>query len=849
MKGHLSLVFIAVSCGLVRSQSTAGTWGQCGGNGWTGPTTCTTGTVCTYLNDWYYQCLPGTQSSTTTSIRPSSTSTTTSTRPSSTSTTTSSTSTSRSSSQSTSTRTSTSTRSSSTTVSTTTTTSSTTSSSSPTGSLSPAWQTAYTKAKAAVAKLSLSEKVSLGTGVQWQRGHCVGNTAAISTINFPGLCLQDGPLGIRFADLVSVFPAGINAAATFNRDLIQQRGAALGAEFKAKGINVALGPAMNIARIPAAGRNWEGFGGDPYLNGEAAFQTIVGIQSNGVQACAKHYINNEQEKNRGSASSEVDDRTEHEIYALPFLQSVRANVASVMCSYNKINGTYACGNDKTLNQILKTEFAFPGYVMSDWWAQMDVGSVTKGLDMSMPGDTAYNSGQTYFGQTLVTQVQNGNVPQSRIDDLATRILASWYYLGQDSGYPAVNFDSWSSSSSANQHVNVQGDHKTLIRKIAAASTVLLKNSKNLLPFNRPSSLAIIGSHAAPNPSGINSCSDRGCNTGVLAQGWGSGTAEYPYLSDPTSAIRTQATSDGTSITTSTSDTDTTAAANAARGKSAAIVFVTADSGEEYITVEGNKGDRNDLNLWHNGNSLISAVAAVNPNTVVVVQTVGQVLMEAWVDHPNVTSIVWSGLSGQEAGNALVDILYGVVNPSGRLPYTIAKSASDYPASISSASSIPYSEGLLVDYRWFDAKNIAPRYEFGFGLSYTTFSYASLSVSGSIGTGSTPSGPGTSVSSYLHDKVITVSFTLTNTGSRAGTEIAQLYISPPSSAGSPPYLLKGFESVYLAAGASTTVTIQLSRFDFSIWSSAQQKFVVPGGTHGITVGPSSRIRSLTGSLVV
>ncbi|KAG8834777.1 hypothetical protein FRC18_001522, partial [Serendipita sp. 400] len=164
-------------------------------------------------------------------------------------------------------------------------------------------------------------------------------------------------------------------------------------------------------------------------------------------------------------------------------------------------------------------------------------------------------------------------------DLATRILASWYYLGQDSGYPAVNFDSWSSSSSANQHVNVQGDHKTLIRKIAAASTVLLKNSKNLLPFNRPSSLAIIGSHAAPNPSGINSCSDRGCNTGVLAQGWGSGTAEYPYLSDPTSAIRTQATSDGTSITTSTSDTDTTAAANAARGKSAAIVFVTADSGE------------------------------------------------------------------------------------------------------------------------------------------------------------------------------------------------------------------------------------------------------------------------------
>ncbi|KAG8810290.1 hypothetical protein FRC17_002991 [Serendipita sp. 399] len=483
---------------------------------------------------------------------------------------------------------------------------------------------------------------------------------------------------------------------------------------------------------------------------------------------------------------------------------------------------------------------------------MDVGSVTKGLDMSMPGDTTANSGQTYFGQTLVQQVQNGNVPQSRIDDLATRILASYYYLGQDSGYPSVNFNSWQSGGGS--HVNVQGDHKnsdenSLIRQIAAASIVLLKNSKNLLPFNRPSSLAIIGSHAANNPSGINACTDRGCNTGTLAQGWGSGTAQYPYLSEPLSSIRTKATADGTSITTSSSDTDTTGAANAARGKSAAIVFVTADSGEEYITVEGNKGDRNDLNLWHSGNALIAAVAAVNSNTVVVVHTVGQVLVEAWADHPNVTAILWAGLGGQEIGNALVDVLYGAVNPSGRLPYTVAKSASDYPASISSSSNIAYSEGLLVDYRWFDSRSITPRYEFGFGLSYTTFSYASLSITGSIGSGSAPSGPGTSVSPWLHEKVITVSFTLSNTGSRDGTEIPQVYISPPSSAGSPPYLLKGFESVSLGAGQSKTVTIQLARFDFSIWSSAQQKFVVPSGTHGITVGPSSRIRSLTGSLVV
>lgn len=315
-----------------------------------------------------------------------------------------------------------------------------------------------------------------------------------------------------------------------------------------------------------------------------------------------------------------------------------------------------------------------------------------------------------------------------------------------------------------------------------------------------------------------------------------------------SALKARASTDGTTITSSSSDTDTNAAANAARGKAAAIVFVTADSGEEYITVEGNKGDRNNLDLWHSGDALITAVANVNSNTIVVVHSVGQVNMEKWVSHANVTAILWAGLGGQEAGNACVDILYGTVNPSGRLPYTIAKQTTDYGATIGSGT-INYSEGLNVDYRWFDSKNITPRFEFGFGLSYTTFSYASLAITGSIGSGTTPSGPGTSVSSYLHTKVVTVTFTLSNTGSRAGIEIPQLYISPPASAGSPPYLLKGFDSVSLAAGASTTVTIQLSRFDFSVWDSASQRYIVPSGTHGITVGPSSRIRSLTGSLVV
>ncbi|KAJ8084260.1 hypothetical protein PM082_003028 [Marasmius tenuissimus] len=195
------------------------------------------------------------------------------------------------------------------------------------------WAAAYTKAKAAVAKLSLKDKVNLGTGVGWMKGHCVGNTPAISSINFPGLCLQDSPLGVRFADLVSAFPAAINAAATFNRTLIRQRGAAMGQEFRGKGINVALGPMMNIARAPAGGRNWEGFGGDPYLSGEGAYETIMGIQSQGVQACAKHYINNEQEHARESSSSVVDDRLLNSRFqALPSSYAVFKQMSHRSCA-------------------------------------------------------------------------------------------------------------------------------------------------------------------------------------------------------------------------------------------------------------------------------------------------------------------------------------------------------------------------------------------------------------------------------------------------------------------------------------------------------------------------------------
>ncbi|KAA1468626.1 glycoside hydrolase family 3 protein [Dentipellis sp. KUC8613] len=791
-------------------------YGQCGGIGWTGATTCVSGWVCQEQNDYYWQCLPGSSSSSSSHSSSSTSHSSTSGAPSSTS------------------------------------SAPPGQTSVPPANISPEWKAAYAKAQTAVTKLSLQDKVNLGTGVQWQKGNCVGNTPAISSINFPGLCLEDSPLGVRYADFVSAFPPGINIAATFNRTLMRQRGEALGAEFRGKGVHVALGPDMNLMRAPAAGRNWEGFGGDPYLSGEGAFETVTGIQSAGVQACAKHYINNEQEHSRDSSSSNVDDRYQHELYLHPFLKSVQANVASVMCSYNQINGSFSCENDGTLNGLLKTELGFQGYVTSDWWATHSTSpAVNNGLDMTMPGDTATNSGVSYFGPALVSAVQSGAVPESRIDDMATRILAAWYLLGQDSGFPAVNFDAWNLNAPVNTHVNVQGDHASLIRTIGAASTVLLKN-EGALPLKAPKTIGIVGNGAGPDSKGPNGYTDRGGDDGVLAMGWGSGTDDFPYLITPVDAITNRSKTDGTTVSSSLSDTDLTSAAKVATGKDVAFVFITADSGEGYITVEGNAGDRNDLNAWHSGDALVKQVASVNKNTIVVVNSVGPIVTEAWIDHPNVTALVWSGLPGQEAGNSLVDVLYGTYNPSGRLPYTIGKSVTDYSAQVlyvSNAGIVPinYTEGIFIDYRHFDAAGIEPRFEFGFGLSYTTFDYSGLTVTGSVGTGTPPSGPGSSLDPWLHDSVITVSFSLKNNGTVAGHESPQLYTSPPTSANAAPFNLKGFDNIFLEPGQSQVVSFNLSRYDLSFWNVANQRWEIPAGSTGVSVGASSRDLRLNGAI--
>ncbi|KAG5650462.1 hypothetical protein H0H81_012173 [Sphagnurus paluster] len=663
----------------------------------------------------------------------------------------------------------------------------------------PAWAAAYAKAQAKIANFSLDEKPH--TIPTMNKGN-IPSIQPIGGRGWPGLCLQDAPLGVRLADYVTSFPTGVNAAATFNRRLMRLRGLFMGREHVGKGVNVALGPMMNMGRVAEGGRNWEGFGADPYLTGEAAYETILGMQEAGVQACAKHLVNNEQEHKRTQSTSDVDDRTQHEIYTHPFLRSVMAGVASMMCSYNLVNGTYACENDKVMNDIVKREYGFQGYIMSDWQATHSTLSAITGLDMTMPGDVTFNSGTTYFGSNLTQYVLNGTIPESRVDDMATRILAGWYLLGQDApGYPKPNFDAFRpDNEDTNERVDVQADHYKLVREIGAASTVLLKNVNNALPLKKPRSIVLIGSDAGPGRIGPNQFSDQGGNDGVLAMGWGSGTTNLTYLVTPLDAIQRRAREDRTSVSWFLDDFNLARAGNIAIRKSAALVFINSNSGEGYITVDGNEGDRTIIRKQH------------------------------------APQVLWAGAPGQEAGNSITDVLYGLWNPSGRLPYTIAKQPSDYSAQLvlgggpNDILSIPYTEGNLLIGK----------------LGNPDGTQIDLQEAWDAGQAS-PVGQGSSTALWLHRPAYCVTFDVTNTGSVYGGEIPQLYLNMPASSGEPPSLLKGFTNVEIAPGQTATVTINLSRYDLSIWDTVAQGWRKPEGTIKVTIGASSRDARLHGKI--
>ncbi|PVH85109.1 glycoside hydrolase family 3 protein [Cadophora sp. DSE1049] len=794
----------------------------------------------------------------------------------------------------------------------------------PKGGWIPSWSASYAKAQLVVANMTLAEKVNLTTGTGLLMGRCIGNTGSALRFGIPSLCLQDSALGIAATDNITAFPAGITVGATWNKALAYARGAAIGAEARGKGVNIQLGPAVGpLGRKPRGGRNWEGFGADPVLQSWGGVETIKGIQDMGVIATIKHFIANEQEAYRmdipphglmKALSSNLDDRTLHELYAWPFADGIRAGVGAIMTAYNDVNGSASSQNSKMMNGILKDEMGFQGLIMSDWLAQIGgVSSALAGLDMAMPGDGSVPLfGVAYWGYELSTAVLNGTVPLERLNDMVTRIVATWYQLGQDDeSFPEPNFSANTADASGpcypgalfsptcvvNEYVNVQANHATVAREVAREAITVLKNDNKTLPLSSKSVLKVFGTDAQKNPDGINSCNQRSCNKGTLGMGWGSGTANYPYMDDPITAIKLKA------ANVTYYNTDSFPSGITAVTGDVAMVFISSDSGENQYTVEGNDGDRKSSGLfaWHNGDDLVKAAAAKYATVIVVVHTVGPILVENWVDLPSVKAVVFAHLPGQEAGNSLTDILFGDYSPSGHLPYSIPKAESDYPSSVSLMGfqffqvQDTFSEGLYIDYRYLNKHSIAPRYAFGHGLSYTTFSKTSATVTAgksmtSVPPARSPKGSAPAYSEaipspaevawptgfdkiwrYLYpyldnpqditstkaftypvgyqatpqpdpvaggdqggnpalwDVMFTISVKVTNTGTVAGKEVVMVYVQYPSDNpwDTPIIQLRAFEkTATLAAGASATATLEITRRDLSIWDVVSQNWILP-----------------------
>ncbi|KAF2797969.1 glycoside hydrolase family 3 protein [Melanomma pulvis-pyrius CBS 109.77] len=739
------------------------------------------------------------------------------------------------------------------------------------------WEAALARAQAFVAQLTLEEKADMVTG---QPGPCVGNIVAVPRLGFQGLCLQDGPLAIRVADYASTFSAGVSAAATWDKAIMYERGMAMGEEFKAKGAHIALAPVCGpLGRSAYSGRNWEGFSPDPYLTGVAMEETITGLQDAGVQATAKHFIGNEQETQRNptydpngtltdviqeAISANIDDRTIHELYLWPFANAVHAKVSSVMCSYQRLNGSYACENSKVQNGLLKEELGFQGYVMSDWGGtHSGVASIEGGLDMDMPGGIGtyglYPQSGSFFGGNVTSAVNNGTVPISRIDDMIVRIMTPYYWLGQDQNFPTVDpsgadLNTFSPRKTWLREFNLTGpssrdvrdNHGELIRKHGAAGTVLLKNTNGALPLKAPKSIAVFGNDAGDDTQGFYNQVD--FEYGTLTAGGGSGTGRLTYLITPLAAIKERAAKDNAlvqqwlnnTLIINSNITDLWIPAL----PEVCIVFLKTWAEEA--------ADRQHLSVDWDGNEVVQSVAKDCNNTIVVTHSSG-INTLPFADHPNVTAILAAHYPGQESGYSIVDLLYGDVNPSGKLPYTIALNGTDYNAPPTTAVNTTgkddwqswFEEKLEIDYRYFDAQNISVRYEFGFGLSYTTFEIANLQAAPiddaiTSAAAEQPTAPGGNPE--LWASVYNVTLSLTNTGDVDGATVPQLYVSFPTDttpAGTPPKQLRGFEKVHLTVGECQTVVFELMRRDLSYWDIISQQWLIPEGEFTLSAGFSSR----------
>ena len=648
--------------------------------------------------------------------------------------------------------------------------------------------------KALISQMTLEEKAGLCSGLDFW------HTKPVERLGVPPVMVSDGPHGLRKQDQQAdhlgmnesiqavCMPAACATAASFDRELIGEMGRAIGRSCQHEQLSVVLGPAVNIKRSPLCGRNFEYFSEDPYLAGEMSASFIAGVQSQNVGTSIKHFAANSQEHRRMSSSSNIDERTLREIYLPAFETSVKeAQPWTVMCSYNRLNGTYASENPWLLTQVLRDEWGFEGYVMSDWGAVSNrVAGLAAGLDLEMPASGGINDAK------IVEAVRSGELDEAILDRAVERILTVNYrYL--ENAKPDTPWDK-------------EADH-LLSARIAGECMVLLKNEDGILPLSREDEVAFLGEFAEKPRFQGGGSSHINCfkKTSALEAAQG---LKVTYARGYDAAAD------------ETTDALIAQAVEAARKAKVAVVF--AGLPDSY---ESEGYDRPHMRLPECQNRLIEAVAQANANTVVVLHNGSPVEMP-WL--PKVKAVLEAYLGGQAVGIATVRVLYGDVNPSGHLAETFPVKLSDNPSYLfygGEGDEADYREGVFVGYRYYDRKEQDVLFPFGHGLSYTTFAYSSLRLS---------------AQRITDQETLTATVTVTNTGSRAGKTVVQLYVGDPvSSVFRPVRELKGFEKVELQPGESKEVTFTLGKRAFAYWNTQLHDWYVESGDFTIEIGQSSR----------
>ncbi|WP_433206561.1 glycoside hydrolase family 3 C-terminal domain-containing protein [Dactylosporangium sp. CS-047395] len=639
--------------------------------------------------------------------------------------------------------------------------------------------------------MEIEEQAALTSGADFW------HTEAVADV--PAIMVTDGPHGVRKqlegeghglldSEPATCFPPAVALGSTWDPQLAKRVGAALAEECLAMDVAVLLGPGINLKRTPLGGRNFEYLSEDPILSGVLATEWVAGLQGGGVGASLKHFAINSQETDRMRVSADVDERTLRELYLRAFQRVVQvARPWTVMCSYNRINGTYASQHHWLLTEVLRDEWGYEGLVVSDWGAVVDrVEAVRAGLDLTMPGPDAAGD------KALAAAVRDGALPAAALSTAAGRV-ESLVHKALDAARPGATYDA--------------DAHHALAREVASRAVVLLKNEGDLLPLAAGTpSIAVLGEQART----------------PRYQGGGSSLINPTRLDSALDAITALA---GGRVDFAPGYDDVEAAVALARAASVAIVF----AGSEGET-EGS--DRTSLDLPAAHLALIERVAAANPRTVVVLSNGAVVRTAPW--DAAVPALVEGWLLGQAGGAALADVLFGVVNPSGRLAETIPLRLADHPSHLDfpgEQGHVRYGEGVHVGYRGFDAREQDVAYPFGFGLSYTTFAYSGLAVS-------------------TLDGGLEVRVTVANTGARDGREVVQVYTSLGASrVRRAPRELKAFASVPLAAGASTEVVLRVEAGDLAYWDVELGRWVVEAGEYTVAVGSSSRDLRATATVTV